>query len=336
MANVTPQTINNIALFWDIENVTPASSDTLFIEGLDEYAEGLGRVVASFAYANWAEHKYQRLCEPLSKRQFKMVHAWRKKNGKNSADMLLVSDAMELLQFYPHIDTYILITSDSDFRPLLLSLRKSGKKVYVVYDIRKTSQDLLSLADSFIDYREMLAPASEEDEEDEQEEAPKRPREYWFDRLAEAADLIAAQDKTASFGAVKTKMKMLNSDFNENDLGFKRFSHFVNAAAKAGYISLSQDDSSRTIEPGSGSRKEQRDGLQAALQTLAETLKKLDGSSKREFHSFTQIGSSPAFRDLNLKALGFSKLKRFIRSAEARGLVETKLEENRHFVRLTK
>jgi uncharacterized LabA/DUF88 family protein len=324
--------MENIALFWDIENVTPSSSDTLFIEGLFEYVEGMGRIVTSFAYAEWSKGGFTKLGMPLAQRQFKLIHVPHRGSGKNSADMQLVSDALELLRFYSHIDTYILITGDSDFRPLLLSLRKSGKRIHIICDMQTAAQDLLALADSFIDYRDLLP--SSEDDEDEQEEAPvRRPKSYWFERLAEAAAIQTKQNKSLSFSAVKIRMKMLNPDFNENDLGYRRFSHFVMAASRRGYVGVQRsEDESRLIEVLKKDKKEEPDSLQVALNALIECLKAFDKDKKESsFHRFHLIASELQQQyHIELSAIGFPKFKKFMQLAEKRGIVEIRSENLVH------
>ena len=111
---------NNVAILWDLENVTPSSSNTLFLDGMMEYVESMGSVVCSYAYADWSKPGFRNLGPMLSARNFYMVHIPRARKTKNSADMQLVSDALDLLRYYSNIDTYVLITGDSDFRPLLL------------------------------------------------------------------------------------------------------------------------------------------------------------------------------------------------------------------------
>lgn len=326
------QQVENLVMLWDIENVTPSSGDTLFIEGLFEYAEGLGRVVASYAYADWARPAFSRLGPVLAARHFRLAHVPRERKGKNSADMQLVSDALELLRFYEHIDRYILITGDSDFRPLLLSLRKSGKRVHVVCDLRTAAQDLLVLADSFVDYRDLLPADDDEDDEDEAETS----KDYWFERLAEASKLLKVQNRSASFSPVKIKMRMLNPGFQEQKLGYKRFSDFVMAAVRGGYVFIQREDEDAepTIQPQVSEQKMESDSLQLALKVLLEGLKELDKGKEPHFHSYNQIGSCVTQKGINLRALGFNQLKKFIQSAEARGLVETKFEEMKHYAKL--
>ncbi len=331
---------NNVAILWDLENVTPSSSNTLFLDGMTEYVEEKGSVVYSCAYADWSKPGFRSLGPLLAPRNFYMVHIPRARKTKNSADMQLVSDALDLLRYYDNIDTYVLITGDSDFRPLLLSLKKTGKKIHIICDIKTAAQDLLIIADSFIDYREIMNISNDSDEDDDQEDQdekpsdnkPKHPKEYWFERLAESASILQSEDKTCNLGTVKIKMKILNRDFNENTLGFRRWSGFVTAAVKAGYVRMEELDKQTNILPGQAYKKDVG-SLQSALKILIEELKDLDHGKPSDFHQYSILNSRLLGKGINTKNLGFTKFKKFISSAEARGLVETKVENLENFVK---
>jgi hypothetical protein len=215
----------NIAILWDIENVTPGSTDNLFVQSLMDYAESLGRVVTSYAYADWSKPGFRSLGPILATYNFFMLHVPYKKarSNKNGSDMQLVSDAFDLLRFFEHIDTYLLITGDSDFRPLLRSLRKSGKEIHIVCDFKTAAKDLLEQADSFKDYRELRPDDDDDDDDDSEPETVKNQnhvsnsREYWFERLAESAAQLHREKKTCNMGTVKVQMKILNRGFDEKN-----------------------------------------------------------------------------------------------------------------------
>ena len=336
---------NNVAILWDLENVTPTSSNTLFLDGMSEYVESIGSVVCSYAYADWSKPGFRSLGPLLAARNFYMVHIPRARKTKNSADMQLVSDALDLLRYYDNIDTYVLITGDSDFRPLLLSLKKTGKKIHIICDIKTAAQDLLIIADSFIDYREVLTAADDTDEDDEDDDddddvtdkttkkqKASYPKEYWFERLAESASLLQSENKTCNMGTVKIKMKILNKDFDEKALRYKRWSSFVTAAVKAGYVRMEEQDNQTNILPGNKYKKDVG-SLQSALKTLIDELTALDHGKKAEFHQYSILNSKLLNKGFNTKNLGFTKFKKFISSAEARGLVETKVENLENFVK---
>jgi len=151
--------MNNVAILWDLENVNPGS-DSLFLEGLAEYAEAKGRIITARAYGNWTNPTFAKLAPSLTRRYFYLVHI--PKGRKNSSDMVLVSDTMETLRIHDHVDTFILVTGDSDFRFLVLALRRAGKTVHIVCNTQNASEDLLALADSYVDYRELVPGGNDE------------------------------------------------------------------------------------------------------------------------------------------------------------------------------
>ncbi|MDC7232742.1 MAG: NYN domain-containing protein [Spirochaetales bacterium] len=335
----------NVAVLWDIENVTPRSSDNLLIQGMWDYAESLGRVVTSYAYADWSKPGFRSLGPILAGLHFNMYHVpyQKSRKNKNGSDMQLVTDALELLRYHEHVTTFVLITGDSDFRSLVLALRKSGKKIHIICDIKTAAQDLLLLADSFTDYKELMPDSDDDgddgDDGDDRDSSGKDfPKEYWFERLAESAAILQKNKKSSNMGSVKIKMKMLNRDFNEKKIGkrgYKRWSDFVSAAVRAGYVTLQDEDNQTLILPGKGYVQEVS-SLQTALRTLVTTLETLDGGKSPEFHPYSIISSELKDKGVVMKALGFSQFKKFVSSAEARGLVETKMENFRSYVKLQK
>jgi len=332
---------HNVAIFWDVENVKPSSSKNLFIQGLWDYADGLGRVVSAYAYADWSLNQYKQLGPALASLHFKMVHVpYRgRRRDKNSADMHLTNDCLDLLRFQDHIDIYVLLTGDSDFGPLVMNLRKAGKVTHIVCDIRNASNDLLRLADNFTDYRDLFPSDDDDATEEASDDAGGKSstasysKEYWFERLAETASILRKEKKGTDPGNVKITMKKLNQGFNEKELGFKRWGDFIASASRAGFISMESDDKQSEIIPGRQFSQE-AGSLQIALKTLVETLSEMDGdSSEPEFHRYGVVSTRLRDKGINTKTLGFNQFKKFISSAEARGLVETRVERLTSFVK---
>ncbi len=333
--------MENVAIFWDIENVTPKSNNTLFIEGMWEYSESVGRVVSSHAYADWSKPQFRKIGPVLSSLHFHMVHIPREKTKKNSADMQLVTDSLEMLRYYHHIDTYVLISGDSDFRPLLHTLRKAGKKVHIICDITTASQDLLYLADFFVDYRDIIHYSEHEhdelgsmftfDEKTKNEDLTKykgiESRDFWYPAIGEAAAYLEKAEKTCNMSTLKIKLKMLNPEFDEKKLGFKRWSLCVHLAAKAGFVTLNEKDNQTIIQPLGDNY--QKGELQMAFVTLLNILKE-DKIVKH--HSFALISSKLDKAGIKIEELGFKKFKKFVLAAEVRGLIETKIENNTQYI----
>jgi len=333
--------MNNVAILWDMENVNPGSN-SLFLEGLIEYAEAKGRVVAARAYGNWNHSSLSKLAPSLTRRYFYLVHI--PKGQKNSSDMVLVSDTLEILRIHDHIDTFILVTGDSDFRFLVLALRRAGKTVYIESHTRHAAEDLLALADSYVDYRE-LVPGGNDDEsgvrpqrtpEDkaapEKAPTPAMTEEDWFQILAEAADLMLGKKIQPGIGSLKIRMKMLNTNFNEKKLGFSHWSEFVAAAVKAGFVTIEGKGPEALVYPAPGMLKQE--GIQRkAFSVLIEVLSELDKGNKPIYHSYRSVNSKLIEKKVYFNDLGFNQFKEFIQAAEARGLVESQVEGLKHSVK---
>jgi uncharacterized LabA/DUF88 family protein len=328
----------NISIIWDMENVTPPGNNSLFIDSLQEYAETLGRVISARAYADWSAPNFAKLAIQLKKYQFYLVHVPSERKKKNSVDIQLVADTLENLRLYEHIDAFVLVTGDSDFRPLLLTLRRAGKTTHIVCDIKTASQELLSIADSFVDYRDILPG-----DEDEEEPGPLAPSqtispEYWFSALSEAVGILSREGKSVNLGTVKMRMKMLNPNFDEKHMGYKRWGDFISAGVRHGVIQLIEKDGNAEIllAEGKDSKKpEEKAGvLQKALKSLVEALQELDGNREPQFHEYSVISSRLKDRKIDLKSLGYSQFKKFMQAADLRGLVETKPDGVNNYAKL--
>jgi len=333
--------MSNVAILWDLENVNPGS-DSLFLEGLIEYAEAKGRIAAARAYGNWANASFAKLAPSLTRRYFYLVHI--PKGRKNSSDMVLVSDTLEIMRIHDHIDAYILVTGDSDFRFLVLALRRAGKTVHIVCNTKNASEDLLALADSYVDYRQLVpggsdeesgvkpAPANDDKASTVKVSAAAMVPEDWFQVLSEAADLMLKKKVQPGIGSVKIRMKMLNPNFNEKKLNFSHWSEFVTAAAKAGYVTIEGKGPETLVYPVHNAI--QRKGtLQKAFEVLLEVLTELDRGNKPVFHYYRNVNSKLIERKVHFTDLGLNQFKEFIQAAEARGLVESKVEGLKHSVK---
>jgi NYN domain len=333
--------MSNVAILWDMENVNPGS-DSLFLEGLIEYAEVKGRVVAARAYGNWNHAGLSKIAPSLTRRYFYLVHI--PKGQKNSSDMVLVSDALEVLRVAEHIDTFILVTGDSDFRFLVLALRRAGKVVHIVCNTKNASEDLLALADSYVDYRELVPGGNDEESgvkplrpiEDkgtaEKTPVPSMTQEDWFQILAEAADLMLKKKTQPGIGSLKIRMKMLNANFNEKKLNFPHWSEFVAAAVKAGFVTIEGKGPEALVYPVA-SVLERAGTQQKAFTVLLEVLKELDRGNKAVYHSYRSVNSKLIEKKVYFNDLGFNQFKEFIQAAESRGIVESQVEGLKHSVK---
>ena len=336
--------MSNVAILWDLENVNPGS-DSLFLEGLNEFAEAKGRIVTARAYGNWTNASFAKLAPSLTRRYFYLVHI--PKGRKNSSDMVLVSDTLEIMRIHDHIDSFILVTGDSDFRFLVLALRRAGKTVHIVCNTQNASEDLLALADSYVDYRELVPGGNDEETGAKPSQAvedkaaqgkvstppmPSMSLEDWFMLLAESADLMLKKKVNPGIGSVKIRMKMLNANFNEKKLNFSHWSEFVAAAVKAGYVTIEGKGPEALVYPVP-SMLTKEGTLQQGFKVLLEVLSELDKGNGKTFHSYRNVNSKLIEKKIYFNQLGFGQFKEFIQAAEARGLVESRVEGLKHSVK---
>ena len=112
---------DNVAILWDAENIQPMLAPTM-ASTIVEFARSHGHVSVQVAFADWTRRNLRRADTLLARESFQLIHV--PSSVKNSSDISMVTHAIETLFLYPHISTYVLVTGDSDFRPLLLAIRR--------------------------------------------------------------------------------------------------------------------------------------------------------------------------------------------------------------------
>ncbi len=223
----------NIAIFWDVENVTP-STDSNFVQGLFEYVNEIGKLTLATAFADWTKPGVKKTAEKLAENSFEMIHVPKAK--KNSSDLKLVSHAIEVLFQYEHITKYIIVTGDVDFRHLLITLRKHGKEIIIICDSQSANEDLLDLADSYKDYRDLIPDDLDNLDEELLDSSEHTEIKLTYDKAAdyirEAVSILLKKNKKPLLSAVKVRVKLLNESFNEKDLGHKSWKSLLIALSK--------------------------------------------------------------------------------------------------------
>lgn len=337
-----------VAVLWDIENVNPGV-DSLFLDGFNDYIIQHGRLTIAKAFADWSKATVKKIGELLAKNHFELVHVPKAK--KNSADIALITHGIEIALKNPNIDTFILVTGDADFRPLILSLRRSGKFTHIVCDVNTSSEDLLILADSFVDYRELRPGGEELTSKDllesitthhsqvEVTNAAKSTKEIKteeelddqlknaFSLLAESAKIMIEGNKEPNVSNLRVRLLMLNPKFDEKKLGFTNWSRFIEAAEIYEYIKLETKNGLTIVKPNTEKIKESQ-VITQAFDLLIKQLAELDKKDKKNFHEqglvALKLRSQKNFPDL--KMIGFTKFKDFTHAAEVRKLIETKVK----------
>ena len=232
-----------IAVFVDFENLALGAQESahgkLQVELVLKRLLERGRIVFKRAYCDWS--RYQNFSRDLHLNGFEMVDIPRSSvSGKNSADIRMVVDAVDLCYSKGHIDAFALLTGDSDFSPLVSKLKENNKRV-IGCGVRSSTSDLLaSNCDEFIYYDDLIAASqrprtkSRKGQSDKQREA--------FDRLLQTVVSLEADYDPLWGSLVKQAVKRVYPGFNERYYGFRSFSELLEEAQQSGIIELEFDE----------------------------------------------------------------------------------------------
>ena len=201
-----------------------------------------GRITAKRAYCDW--QRFETAVTPLHELGIELIEIPdRAYTGKNSADIRLAVDAMEICLTKDHIDTFAILSGDSDFSPLVSKLKEFGKTVIGVGMKEATSSLLTEVCDEFIFYEDIKSSGGIPDY------AAKVPkdRHECYQLLFETID--ALQRESDSFilaSRLKDTMKRKRPQFSEASYGYRSFTALLREAAKLGFIDIHQDPKSGT------------------------------------------------------------------------------------------
>src|SRR5205807_4121593 len=202
-----------------------------------------GKIVAKKAYADWS--RFGGYTAPLHEAAIELIEIpKRAQSGKNSADIRLCVDAMDLAYSKEHINTFVIVSGDSDFSPLVSKLKELGKHVIGLGMQQSTSDLLRDNCDEFIYYEDLgqaptLAPAIDA-------QLPEAKRKA-FALLMESLLALRRENKEVLWSSmVKDTMKRKKPSFNENYHGYRTFSELLEDAQREGLLELETDKRSRT------------------------------------------------------------------------------------------
>jgi uncharacterized protein (TIGR00288 family) len=259
-----------MALFCDFENIALGVRDAKFAKfDIDRVLERLllkGSIVVKKAYCDW--ERYREFKAPMHEASFEMIEIPHvRMSGKNSADIRMVVDALDLCYTKEHVDTFVIISGDSDFSPLVSKLRENNKFVIGVGVKSSTSDLLIANCDEFIYYDDLVRqqderkkqqrtrrrPAAKQAAEASKEALPKAEktdedrRQEAFDLLLDTIDALAEerdQDEKIWGSMVKQALKRRNPGFNESYYGFRTFSELLEEAQTRKLLTLEHDQKS--------------------------------------------------------------------------------------------
>ncbi|WP_082552201.1 NYN domain-containing protein [Massilia sp. Root351] len=273
----------SMALFCDFENVALGVRDANYekfdIKPVLERLLLKGSIVVKKAYCDW--DRYKGFKAPMHEGNFELIEIPHvRQSGKNSADIRMVVDALDLCYTKSHVNTFVIISGDSDFSPLVSKLRENNKKVIGVGVKQSTSDLLVANCDEFIFYddlvREIRRAAAKrdtregqpavkrtpEEEKGRREEMDKRRREA-VDMAVETFDALVSErgDSGKIWASVlKEAIKRRKPDFSESYYGFRTFGNLLEEAKARGLLEFGRDEKSGAYVYRSSGAGEQGSG----------------------------------------------------------------------------
>jgi uncharacterized protein (TIGR00288 family) len=257
--------ISNMALFCDFENIALGVRDARYAQfDIKKVLERLllkGSIVVKKAYCDWERYKeFKATMHEASFELIEIPHV--RQSGKNSADIRMVVDALDLCYTKSHVDAFVIISGDSDFSPLVSKLRENNKHVIGI-GVKNSTSDLLSAnCDEFIFYDDLVReqeakqkrnekktpartaaggkkPAASKGEDDKRQEA--------LDFIVETVEALIAErgsDEKIWGSLVKTTMQRRKPGFTESFYGFRSFKDLVEDAQKRDLLIVVRDEKS--------------------------------------------------------------------------------------------
>jgi uncharacterized protein (TIGR00288 family) len=257
----------NLAVFCDFENIALGARDAQYANfDMQPILQKLllkGSIVVKKAYCDW--ERYKEFKATMHEAAFELIEIPHvRQSGKNSADIRMVVDALDLCYTKQHIDTFVIISGDSDFSPLVSKLRENAKTVIGVGVKNSTSDLLMSNCDEFILYDDLVTKRDRSPRLRRNEAGPKaepsaksgiKLSKGQQDRAREAIDLVretiealyAEKGDTAKLwgSMVKQTLKRRQPSFNESYYGFGSFNELLEEAQARGELEIEMDERSR-------------------------------------------------------------------------------------------
>jgi uncharacterized protein (TIGR00288 family) len=257
--------ITNMALFCDFENVALGVRDARYAPfDIKKVLERLllkGSIVVKKAYCDW--ERYKEFKATMHEAAFELIEIPHvRQSGKNSADIRMVVDALDLCYTKAHMDTFVIISGDSDFSPLVSKLRENNKYVIGI-GVKDSTSDLLSAnCDEFIFYDDLVReqeakqkraekkipakaavgkvkPQAAKHEDDKRQEA--------LDFIVETVEALIAErgsDEKIWGSMVKTTMQRRKPGFTESSYGYRSFKELVEDAQRHKLLMVVRDEKS--------------------------------------------------------------------------------------------
>ncbi len=255
--------ITNMALFCDFENIAlgvkEANLLSFDISKIQERLLLKGNIVVKKAYCDW--NRYKEFKNAMHEAAFELIEIPHvRQSGKNSADIRMVVDALDLCYTKGHVDSFVIISGDSDFSPLVSKLRENNKYVIGI-GVKNSTSDLLSAnCDEFIFYDDLVRVTksnrttrdkNQKTTQNKQKNTTAKPeedkRQEALDFIVETLEALVAErgEEGKLWGStVKQTMKRRRPGFAEATYGYRSFRELVEDAQKHKLLVMVRDDKS--------------------------------------------------------------------------------------------
>lgn len=249
-----------MAVFLDLENIALGASEAKYPRfDIQEVLKRLllkGHIVVKKAYCDF--ERYKDFKRDLHEAAFELIEIPHlRQSGKNSADIRMVVDALDLCYTKAHVDTFVILSGDSDFSPLVSKLRENAKTVIGVGVKNSTSDLFLNNCDEFIYYDDLVRDGSSQARNRTSPQAPvAKARAGTLKPLdpAKALSLVVetfqalmqerAADEPIWGSLIKQTIKRRQPGFNERAFGFRSFNDLLTEAQNRGLMKLEPDEKS--------------------------------------------------------------------------------------------
>ncbi len=268
---MTQEDTKSMAVFCDFENVALGVRDAKYAQfDIAKVLERLllkGSILVKKAYSDWEFYKqFKKAMHQASFELIEVPHV--QQSGKNSADIRMVVDALDLCYTKTHVDTFVVVSGDSDFSPLVSKLRENNKTVIGVGVRNSTSDLLVASCDEFIFYDDLVKPkpsarrkvarsrvsskktetasapkAADKAEDKEQDKKAQKALDLVVETVEAMLDERGDEDKIWG-SMVKQALRRRRPGFKEGHYGFKSFSKLLEEANARKLLDLAFDDRS--------------------------------------------------------------------------------------------
>ncbi len=240
-----------IALFCDFENIVLGVKDTKYpnfdIQSILERLLLKGSIVVKKAYCDWDRYKDYK--KPMHEAAFELIEIPHvRQSGKNSADIRMVVDALDLCYTKSHVDTFVILSGDSDFSPLVSKLRENNKRVIGIGVKDATSSLLSANCDEFIFYDDLIRAqrTSKKDVTKKSAIIPVSKKQEAMNFVVETIEALTDERGEEEFwgSMVKLTMKRRRPGFTETAYGYQSFRELVEDAQKNNLLTMNRNDRS--------------------------------------------------------------------------------------------